>query len=133
MINENKINSEKDQILQKKFQKYKEDFNQIRKQEDLEIQHLLGTRLELAIRTLNADLQLMEQILQGKMLTDIIPMTSLITTKISRQSIESHIYKDITVIRDNLSTIATNIKARQVEINEKKTPQDLLKTDTVSR
>jgi hypothetical protein len=133
MINENEINSEKDQILQKKFQKYKEDFNQIRKQEELEIQHRLGTRLELAIRTLNADLQLMEQILQGKMLTDIIPMTSLITTKISRQSIESQICKDITVIRDNLSTIATNIKARQVEINEKKTPQDLLKTDTVSR
>jgi hypothetical protein len=123
MINENKI-------LQKKFHKYKEDFNQIRKQEDLEIQPIFRTRLELAIRTLNADLQLMEQILQGKMLTDIIPMTSLIATKISRQSIESQIYKDITIIRDNLSAIATNIKA---QIDEKKTPQDLLNTDTVSR
>jgi hypothetical protein len=125
MINELKFDSKKEGFLQK-FNQYKQDFNQIKNQEYLQIQTILGTRLELAIRTLDADLQLIEQIFDGKTLTDLIPSTSLITKKISRQPIQSQIH----VIRDNLSTIAMDIKACR---NEEKIPQDLLRIDTVSR
>jgi len=125
MINELKFDSKKEEFLQK-FNQYKQDFNQIKNQEYLQIQTILGTRLELAIRTLDADLQLIEQILDGKTLTDMIPSTSLITTKISRQPIQSKIHG----IRDHLSTIAMDIKACR---NEEKIPEDLLRIDTVSR
>ncbi len=125
MINELKLDSNKEEIL-RKFNKYKENFNQIKNQEYFEIQPILGTQLELAIRTLDADLQLLEQILDGKTLTDIIPNTSLITTKTSRQPIQS-IESQIIFIRDNLSIIAMNIKAYQ-----KKIPQNLLRADIVS-
>jgi len=126
MINELKLDSNKEEIVQK-FNKYKENFNQIKNQEYFEIQPILGTQLELAIRTLDADLQLLEQILDGKTLTDIIPNTSLITTKTSRQPIQS-IESQIIFIRDNLSIIAMDIKAYQ-----KKIPQNLLRADIVSR
>ncbi len=134
MINELKIDSNKEEILQK-FNKYKNDFNQIKNREYFQIQPILGIRLELAIRTLDVDLELIEQILDGKSLTDIIPNTSLITTKISRQpvqSIESQVHEDITFIRDNLSTIAMDIRACQTIISEKQMPQDLLGIDIVN-
>jgi len=134
MINELKIDSDKEQIIEK-YNKYKYDFNQIKNREYFEIQPILGTRLELAIRTLDADLELIQQILDGKTLTEIISNTSLITTKISRQpiqSIESQVHEDITFIRNNLSTIATNIRAYQTIISEKQIPQDLLAIDIVN-
>jgi len=134
MINELKIDLNKEEILQK-FNRYKNDFNQIKNREYFQIQPILGIRLELAIRTLDVDLELIEQILDGKSLTDIIPNTSLITTKISRQpvqSIESQVYEDITFIRDNLSTIAMDIRACQTIISEKQMSQDLLGTDIVN-
>jgi hypothetical protein len=135
MINNMKNDSEKEEILQK-YHKYKEDFNRIKDREYSEVQPILGTRLELAIRTLDTDLQLIEQLLDGKTLTDIIPGTSLITTKSSRQpvpSIESQIHEDVTLIRDNLSSMMADIKAYQSTTSEKTTAQDLLKTDIVTR
>jgi hypothetical protein len=127
MIHEWKIDSKKEEINQ-----YKEDFNQIKKREYFEIQPILGTRLELAIRTLDADLQLIEQTLDGKTLTDINPSASLISKKISRQPIESQTHKDITFIRDNLANMAMDIQACRTITSEKKIPADLLQTDTVS-
>lgn len=135
MINNMKNDSEKEEILQK-YHQYKEDFNRIKDREYSEVQPILGTRLELAIRTLDTDLQLIEQLLDGKTLTDIMPGTSLITTKSSRQpvpSIESQIYEDVILIRDNLLSVMMDIKAYQSTTSEKTTPQDLLKTDIVIR
>lgn len=123
MINEINI----DPKINNKFNKYKEDFNQIKKQEYLEIQPILGTQLELAIRTFDADLQLIEQLLNEQTLTDIFPVIS----KTSHQPV-LQIYKDLTLIRDNLSTLATDIKAYQIISNEKKIPQDLLSMDIVN-
>jgi hypothetical protein len=127
MIHEWKIDSKKEEINQ-----YKEDFRQIKKREYFEIQPILGTRLELAIRTLDADLQLIEETLDGKTLTDINPSASLISKKLSRQPIESQTHKDITFIRDNLANMAMDIQAWRTIISEKKIPADLLQTDTVS-
>ena len=129
-----KTDPDKEEILQK-YQKYKEEFNQIKDREYTEVQPILGTRLELAIRTLDADLQFIDLILDGKTLLDIIPNTSLITRKVSRQpavSIESQVHDDITTIRDNLSSIVTEIRAYQPTVNEKTIPQNLLKIDIVS-
>ena len=64
-----------------------------------------------------------------------MPNTSLIATKSSRQpvvSIESQVHEDITLIQDNLSSIATEIKARRPTTREKIIPQNLLKIDIVS-
>jgi hypothetical protein len=137
-INEIKIDPNKEEILQNlnhKFNKYKQDFDQIKRREYFEIQPVLGTRLELAIRTLDADLQLLEKILDGETPTNMNPITSLITKKTSRQfgpSVESQTYKDITFIRANLSSITADIKTFQTIDNEKKIRQDLLSIDTVN-
>ncbi|CAF4440998.1 unnamed protein product, partial [Rotaria magnacalcarata] len=75
------------------------DFNQIQKHEYFEIQPIFRTHLELAIRTLDIDLQLIGQILNCKTLTDIIPNKSSIIIKTSLQSmapIELQIGKNIT-------------------------------------
>lgn len=131
-INELTIDCNKEELLEK-FNKTKENFNRIKNQEYFEIQPILGVRLELAIRTLDADLQLIEQILEGKTLEDIIPSGSLITTKISLQSNEPQIHQDTIDIRNNLSTIAKDIKVCRAIKNEKKMiSEDLLRTDLVS-
>ncbi|CAF1562507.1 unnamed protein product, partial [Rotaria sp. Silwood1] len=130
--------SEKQEIfhnLNNQFYKYKNDFNQIQKHEYFAIQPIFRTHLELAIRTLDIDLQLIGQIFNGKTLTDIIPNKPSIIIKTSLQSmtpIELQIDKDITLIRDNLSTIAMNMKNCQTIIHEKKISQDLLRIDMVS-
>ena len=49
-------------VLLEKWQQYKDDFNQLIQHEYWNIQPRLDTRLELAIRTLDADLDLMEHI-----------------------------------------------------------------------
>ncbi|CAF1508592.1 unnamed protein product, partial [Rotaria sordida] len=111
------LNSEKQEIfhnLKNQFHKYKNDFNQIQKYEYFEIQPILRKRLELVIRTFDIDLQLIEQIFNGKTLTDLIPNKPSIIIKTSMQPIESQIYNDIISIRDNLSTIAINIKNCQI-------------------
>ena len=129
-----KNDSEKEELLQK-YRQFKDDFHQMKDREYSEVQPILGTRLELAIRTLDADLQLIELLLDGKTLTDLMPSASLITTKASRQpihSIESQVHENLTLIRNNLSNIAMDIKAHRSRASEKKMPQDLLKTDLVS-
>ncbi|CAF4920748.1 unnamed protein product, partial [Rotaria socialis] len=47
----------------------------------------------------------------------------------SMQPMQSEIYKDLRLLRDNLLTIETNMKNRQTTINEEIIPQDLLKVD----
>ncbi|CAF2748135.1 unnamed protein product, partial [Rotaria sp. Silwood2] len=137
--NEINIDSEKQDIfhnLNNQFHKYKNDFHQLEKHEYFEIQPIIRTRLELAIRTLDIDLQLITQIINGKTLTDIIPNKSSIIIKTSLQSIqpiELQIHKDITLIRDKLSTIAINMKNCQTIIHEKKISQDLLRIDINDR
>ncbi|CAF1340332.1 unnamed protein product [Rotaria sp. Silwood1] len=102
--------SKKDQIRIIGDSKY---FNQIPQHEYFAIQPIFRTHLEVAIRTLDIDLQLIGQIFNGKTLTDIIPNKPSIIIKTSLQSmtpIELQIDKDITLIRNNLSTIAMNMK-----------------------
>ncbi|CAF4142758.1 unnamed protein product [Rotaria magnacalcarata] len=102
ITNEINIDSEKQEIfhnLNNQFYKCKNDFNQIQKHEYFEIQPIFRTHLELAIRTLDIDLQLIGQILNSKTLTDIIPNKSSIIIKTSLQSmapIELQIGKNIT-------------------------------------
>ncbi|UJR31391.1 hypothetical protein I4U23_018885 [Adineta vaga] len=106
------------------------------RQEEREIQPLLGTRLELAIRTLDADLQLIEEILDGESTTNLIPTTSLIVTatpRLARQSNESELYQKMTITRHNLSTIAKDIQACRIITNEKHTLQDLLRIEITER
>ncbi|CAF5132779.1 unnamed protein product, partial [Rotaria sp. Silwood1] len=127
ITNEINIDSEKQEIfhnLNNQFYKYKNYFNQIQKYEYFEIQPIF--------QTLDTDLQLIGQILNGKTLTDIIPNKPSIIIKISLQSvapIELQIDKDITLILNNLSTIAMNMKNCQTIIHEKKILQDLLRID----
>jgi hypothetical protein len=135
-IIDNIKNDRENEEIFKKYYQYKEEFNQIKDREYAEVQPILGTRLELAIRTLDADLQFIEQILDGKTLTDIMPNISFIATESSRQpvpSIELQIYEDITLIRDNLSSIAMEINNHRSTTSEKTIIQDLLKTDIVNR
>ncbi|CAF3948414.1 unnamed protein product [Rotaria sp. Silwood1] len=102
ITNEINIDSEKQEIfhnLNNQFYQYKNDFNQIQKHEYFEIQPIFRTHLELAIRTLDIDLQLTGQIFNGKTLTDIIPNKLSIIIKTSLQSmapIELQIGKNIT-------------------------------------
>jgi hypothetical protein len=135
-IIDNIKNDRENEEIFKKYYQYKEEFNQIKDREYAEVQPILGTRLELAIRTLDADLQFIEQILDGKTLTDIMPNISFIATESSRQpvpSIELQIYEDITLIRDNLSSIAMEINNHRSTTSEKTIIQDLLKIDIVNR
>ncbi|CAF5062629.1 unnamed protein product, partial [Rotaria sp. Silwood1] len=138
ITNEINIDSEKQEIfhnLNNQFYQYKNDFNQIQKHDYFEIQPIFQTHLELAIRTLDIDLQLIGQIFNGRTLTDIIPNKSsiiIITSLQSMTPIELQISKDITLIRDNLSIIAMNMKNCQTIIHEKKISQDLLRIDIVS-
>ncbi|CAF3715268.1 unnamed protein product [Rotaria sp. Silwood1] len=131
ITNEINIDSEKQEIfhnLNSQFYKYKNYLNQIQKHEYFEIQPIF--------RTLDIDLQLIGQILNGKTLTDIIPNKPSIIIKTSLQSmtpIELQIHKDITLIHDNLSTIAMNMKNCQTIIHEKKILQDLLRIDINDR
>lgn len=126
--------SEKENILQK-YQQYKEDFHRIYERECSEIQPLLGTRLELAIRTLDADLQLTKQILEGKKLADLTPTTFRITRKISQQSfqsLESDSRNHMILIRNNLSKLQAQIQVHPNTTNEQKTSDDLLRRDIVN-
>jgi hypothetical protein len=135
-IIDNIKNDRENEEIFKKYYQYKEEFNQIKNREYAEVQPILRTRLELSIRTLDADLQFIEQILDGKTLTDIMPNISFIATESSRQpvpSIESQIYEDITLIRDNLSSIAMEINNHRSTTSEKTIIQDLLKIDIVNR
>ena len=130
-----KNNPEKEDVLKKLYQ-YKEKFNQIKEREDSEIQPILGTRLELAIRTLDADLQMIEQTLDKKPVTDTAPATSLISRKISRQplqSIESRTLDKMTLIQKNLSDISMDIQDYQKKIDEKNVSEDLLKKDMCNK
>ncbi|CAF4553692.1 unnamed protein product [Rotaria socialis] len=130
------IDSEISNDLIEQFNKYKNDFNEIQKQEYFSIQPIWATDLELTIRTLDMDLQFIEQILNGKTLTEIIPDRPSMIIKTSGQSMQpmqSEIYKDLTLLRDNLLTIETNMKNRQTTINEEIIPQDLLKVDLSDR
>lgn len=108
--------------LLEKWQQYKDDFNQLIQHEYWNIQPRLDTRLELAIRTLDADLDLMEHLLNGKPLPEISPkMTRQIAPKAELPN-----YKDIAVIQQNLTAIATEINAfRQT------TEGDLMRRETV--
>ena len=125
----------KEEILQK-YQQYQEDFRRVHERECLEVQPLFGTRLELAIRTLDADLQLIEDILDGKSLADLIPNTSRITRKITQQPTlptESEINDHMILIQTNLSKLATQIQIPPpLTTNEQKISHDLLRRDIVS-
>ena len=138
ITSEIKLSSEKEELflnLNNQFNKYKKDFDQIKEKAYFDMQLLLGTHLELAIRTMDTDLQLIEQTLNGSTLTDIIPDSSLISIKISQppiQLIESQIFKDLISIRDHLSVIETNMKACQTKAAEEKVLQNLFMIDTVS-
>ncbi|CAF1561008.1 unnamed protein product [Adineta steineri] len=132
MINETKSKFEIES-LNNKFNKYKEDFIELKQQEDFQIQPILRTQLELAIRTIDTDLYLIEQILEQKIITDIIPITSLITTDIVKQPIPSKTYENITNIRDNLSKIASDIKAYEATLEKERIVHDLLGIDMIER
>ncbi|CAF1261150.1 unnamed protein product [Adineta steineri] len=132
MINETKLKFEIEN-LDNKFNKYKEDFIGLKQQEYFQIQPILRTQLELAIRTIDTDLYLIEQILEQKTVTDIIPITSLITTNIVKQPIPSKTYENITNIRDSLSKIASDIKAYEATLENKRIVHDLLGIDMIER
>ncbi|CAF1497745.1 unnamed protein product [Adineta steineri] len=132
MINETKSKFEIEN-LNNKFNKYKEDFIELKQQEDFQIQPILRTQLELAIRTIDTDLYLIEQILEQKTVTDIIPITSLITTNIVQQLIPLKTYENITNIRDNLSKIASDIKAYETTLEKERVVHDLLGIDMIER
>ncbi|CAF1625727.1 unnamed protein product [Rotaria magnacalcarata] len=122
--------------LIEQFNKYKNNFNKIQNQEYFNTQPIWTTDLELTIRTLDMNLQFIEQILDGKKLAEIIPDRPSMVIKTSGQSMQpmqSEIYKDLTLLRDNLLAIETNMKNRQTTINEEIIPQDLLKVDLSGR
>lgn len=126
---------QKEEILQK-YQQYQEDFRRICERECSEVQPLFGTRLELAIRTLDADLQLMEDILDGKSFIDLMPNTSRVTRRITPQptsSIESEIHDHLILIQTHLSKLVTQIQIPPTTATtEQKKPHDLLRRDIVS-
>ena len=134
MIKDLERHPEKEEILQK-YQHYKEDFRRINERECSEVQPLLGTRLELAIRTLDADLQLIEHTIEGKTLPDLTSSTSRITRKISQQptqSIESEIHDRIILIRDNLSKLQAQIQVQPSTTDEQQISHNILQRDIVS-
>ena len=129
-------NSNRENLLTQ-LNENRDKFNDIKSRKYLQIQSLLGTQLELAIRTLHADLQLIEQTFDDKTLQERNISSSLITKKVSRnvpQSIESKTYENMKMIRENLLNITNDLKKAQENTTENKYQiEDLLKKDMNER
>jgi len=129
-------NSNRENLLTQ-LNENRDKFNDIKSRKYLQIQSLLGTQLELAIRTLHADLQLIEQTFDDKTLRERNISSSLITKKVSRnvpQSIESKTYENMKMIRENLLNITNDLKKAQENTTENKYQiEDLLKKDMNER
>ena len=96
-----------------RLQECRDDLRRIRNRVCLKSQPILAARLELAIRTLLGDLQLVGQILlQGEVSADIT--SEMTTTKITQPSMPSddlQLEQDILSVRQKLSEIAMGLNA----------------------
>ena len=118
-----------------RFNKSKEDFERMKNSEENEIQPIFRTRLELAIRTLDADVELIERILDGKSPVNTNLNTSLIATKgykLPAQSIESRTHENMILIRNDLAEMVKNIHMCRAIVDENHALQDLFQRDTVN-
>ncbi|CAF0920812.1 unnamed protein product [Adineta ricciae] len=130
----NKSNLFKDLTL--RFSTSKEDFERIRKSEVNDVQPIFRTRLELAIRTLDADVELIERIFDGKSPINTDLNTSLIATngcKLPAQSIELRTHENMILIRNDLAELIKNITTRRMTVDKNQALQDLFQIDTAER
>ncbi|CAF1418993.1 unnamed protein product, partial [Didymodactylos carnosus] len=85
------INVEQNQVLTK-YNQIKQSFHQLKSRERHSIQPILGTQLELRIRTLDDDLELMERLINGKSLQKtVLRLSTIVQTQSDEESIISKI------------------------------------------
>ena len=129
----NKINLFEDLTL--RFSTSKDDFERVRKSEVNDIQPIFRTRLELAIRTLDADVEFIERIFDGKSPINTDLNTSLIATSSCKppgQSIESRTHEKMILIRNDLVELIKNITTSRMTVDKNQRLQDLFQIDTVN-
>ncbi|CAF0923040.1 unnamed protein product [Adineta ricciae] len=119
-----------------KFSTSKEEFERVRKCEVDDIQPIFRTRLELAIRTLDADVELIERIFDGKSPINTDLNISLIATnvcKLPTQSIESRTHENMILIRNDLAELIKDITTCRMTVDKNQALQDLFQIDTAER